>query len=86
MAARGRFPEPIILRPEIMASTPERSLAEIADACGRLKRALGLVQCALYDLHEAFLEYHPGERSRLEREARASLERIRALSPPRSRA
>ncbi len=69
-----------------MASTPDRSLAEIADACARLKRALVLVQCALYDLHEAFLEHNPAERSRLEREAHASLERIRTLSRPSSRA
>lgn len=69
-----------------MASTPDRSLVELAAACGRLRRALGQVQCALYDLHEAFLEGNPEQHRTLQREARRCLDRIRALSRPSSRA
>ena len=69
-----------------MARTPDRSLMEVATACARLKRALGVVQCALFDLHEAFLEINSEQQRTLEREALACLERIRAHSRPHSRA
>ncbi len=68
-----------------MASTPDRSLVELAAACGRLKRALGQVQCALFDLHEAFLEGNPEQQHTLEQEAHRCLDRIRALPRPPSR-
>ncbi len=63
-----------------MAGTSNPSLVELAAACDRLKRALGAVQCALFDLHEAFLRASPDQLQTLQHDARACLERIKALS------
>ncbi len=89
MRGRREFPKPIskmASKRKPVAGTPNRSLAEVSAACMRLKRALSVVQCALYDLHEAFLEHNPEAQRTLEREASACLERIRALGRPASHA
>ncbi len=63
-----------------MASAANRAPAELVAACARLKRALTQVQCALFDLHEAFLQGNPDQHEALQHEARQCLDRIRALA------
>jgi cob(I)alamin adenosyltransferase len=63
-----------------MGSATNRSEGELQAACARLKRALTQVQCALFDLHEAFLQGNPDQHEALQYEARQMLDRIRALA------
>ena len=63
-----------------MSSVPNQSTTELVAACGRLKIALTLVQCAVLDLHEAFLHRDCAQREALERRAKAELDRIRCMA------
>jgi hypothetical protein len=67
-----------------MARLPDDSGSELLAACGRMKRALAHVQCAVLDLHEAFLQRDQQQREALERQAKNALERIRDLSRTRT--
>jgi len=60
-----------------MSSVPGSSVNELVLACARMKRALTLVQCAVLDLHEAFVRRDPMQELSLELQARELLDRIR---------
>ena len=62
-----------------MASVPGSSVDDLVGACARMKRALTLVQCAVLDLHEAFLRRDPLRSLALEQQAREVLDHIREL-------
>ena len=59
-----------------MASASQ-STKELVDACARMKVALSHMQCAVLDLHEAFLERDLAQRTGLEKRTSETLERIR---------
>jgi hypothetical protein len=63
-----------------MASVPNESASELVAACARLKIALTLVQCAVLDLHEAFLQKDRAQRDALQRQARSQIDRIRKMA------
>jgi hypothetical protein len=62
-----------------MASVPDHSASELLTACGRVRRALAQVQCALFDLHEAFLRRDLKRSQALEHQTRICLDRIREM-------
>jgi hypothetical protein len=69
-----------------MESVPNQSVGDLVSACSRLRRALAHVQCAVLDLHEAFLQRDSERRNDLERQTQAALDRIRKLSRASGRA
>jgi hypothetical protein len=69
-----------------MESAPQSSPGELLSACSRLRRALAHVQCAVLDLHEAFLQRDCAERDLLERQTNAVLQRAKSGSKARGRA
>ena len=73
-------------RGRTMSGVPDQSVSELVSACGRLKRALAHVQCAVLDLHEAFLQRDSGQRLEVERKAQAALDRVRKLARAGGRA
>jgi hypothetical protein len=60
-----------------MAYEPNGSTGELVAACARLKRELSRVQCAVLDLHEAFLDLNEPEREILKRQVDQLLGRLR---------
>lgn len=60
-----------------MAYEPNGSASELVAACSRLKRELSRVQCAVLDLHEAFLDLNEAEREILKRQADQLFDRLR---------
>ena len=67
-----------------MASVPDSSINELIAACARMKRALTLVQCAVLDLHEAFVRRDACRSLALDAQAREHLDRIRRLARPQA--
>jgi hypothetical protein len=51
--------------------------SELVEACSRLKQELSRVQCAVLDLHEAFLELNEAEREVVRRQADQLFFRLR---------
>jgi hypothetical protein len=61
-----------------MAYEANGSSGDLVAACSRLKRELSRVQCAVLDLHEAFLELNQAEREIVKRQADQLFFRLRA--------
>ena len=61
-----------------MAYGTNGSGSDLVAACSRLKRELSRVQCAVLDLHEAFLELNHAEREIVKRQADQLFFRLRA--------
>ena len=63
-----------------MSSVPNESASELVAACARLKIALTLVQCAVLDLHEAFLQKDRVQRDALQKQAKSEIARIKKMA------
>lgn len=60
-----------------MAYGPNETRGDLVAACRRLKRELSRVQCAVLDLHEAFLVLNEAEREIVKRQADQLFYRLR---------
>jgi len=70
----------------MMANEPNPPAGDLVAACGQLKRALTQVQCAVFDLHEAFLLRDRQQHAALEQQTKLYLQRISRLARNPNRA